>query len=174
MKIVVGFSTSDMWFSKIIRFCTRSKVSHTYIKIYDEFLEESLILHVERTMCILREKEFKRDNIIIEEFEIDDKRLDDSIKKNLKHLGKKFAWWDWFSWFPLVKKWLKTKIRNPSYSFQKMICVDFVLRVLNDSGMTHLPYNVLTPETLRQWFNYFYKRFGWQKIITEGRWLDEW
>jgi hypothetical protein len=35
MKVLIGFSTSDYWVSKIIRFFTRAPVSHTYIIIDD-------------------------------------------------------------------------------------------------------------------------------------------
>jgi len=166
MKIILGFSTSATLFSKIIRFCTRSEVSHTYIRIYDDFFETSFVLEVERTMRILRSEEFDRDNVIVEEYEIDDERLDKSVKHNLKHLGKTFNWLDWFGWFPLIKKWAKTKIKSPTHSFKKMICVDFVLRVLNDADITHLPMGVLSPEILRQWTNEYFTKFGWKK--TKG------
>ena len=72
MRISVGFSTSSMWFSKIIRLVTRSKVSHCYIRLYDEFLKTMLVIHVERTVEILRAKEFDRDNMALEEYVIDD------------------------------------------------------------------------------------------------------
>lgn len=164
MRIAVGFSTSDMLFSKIIRACTRSKVSHCYIRVHDEFLKTTLVLHVERTMGILRAEEFDLENHAYEEYMIDDERLDKSVAYNLKHLGKKFNWMDWFGWFPLFKRWIKTKVKAPAHSFQKMICVDYVLRVLNDADITHLPYGVMTPELLRQWFSYYYEKFGWQKF----------
>ena len=164
MKIAVGFSRTDMWFSKIIRACTRSKVSHCYIRVYDEFLKTTLILHVEQTVRVHRAQEFDLENTAIEEFIIDDDRLDDSIVHNLRHLNKKFAWGDWFGWFPLFKKWVKVKLRSPTHSFKKMICVDYVLRVLNDAKITHLPYDALTPELLRQWFDYYYEQFNWTKV----------
>jgi len=165
MKIVIGFSTSPSWFSKIIRFCTRSKVSHCYVKLYDDFLQTSLILDVERTVRIIREKEFVRDNNPAEEYEIDDRKLDESIKSNLRHLGKGFNWTDWFTWLPLIKKWFKVKLQNPANSIHKMICVDFVVRVLNEADLTELPMGVLTPETLRQWVNLFYEKKNWKKIL---------
>ncbi len=164
MKIAVGFSTSGMWFSKIIRACTRSKVSHCYIRIHDEFLKTTLILHVEQTVRVHRAQEFDQENMAIQEYIVDDDRLDESIVHNLRHLNKKFNWWDWFGWFPLIKKWAKTKVKAPTHSFKKMICVDYVLRVLNDANITHLPYGVMTPELLRQWFEYYYEQFGWEKV----------
>ena len=90
MRIAVGFSTTGMWFSKIIRICTQSKVSHCYIRVYDEFLRTTLILHVEQTVRVHRAQEFDLENKAIEEFIIDDDRLDDSVIHNLRHLNKKF------------------------------------------------------------------------------------
>ncbi|MHA2280083.1 MAG: hypothetical protein ACXAC5_04305 [Promethearchaeota archaeon] len=153
-----------MWFSRIIRAVTRSKVSHCYIRVHDEFLKTTLILHVEQTVRVHRAKEFDLENIAIEEFVIDDDRLDDSIAHNLRHLNKRFSWWEWFGWAPLIKKWFKTKVKSPTHSFKKMICVDYVLRVLSDADIAHLPYGVMTPELLRQWFVHYYKQFGWEKV----------
>lgn len=163
MEIRVGFSTTTNWFSKIIRWVTRSKVSHTYIRVHDTFFDETFVLHVERKMHIQRGEDFDAENIPYEEYIIDDDRLDESMKKNLRHLGKKFHWSDWAGWFPVADKVAKTKIKPPAHRFKKMICVSYVLRVLNDAKITCLPYGVLTPELLRQWFDHYYKQYGWAK-----------
>lgn len=162
MKVAVGFSTSDMWFSSIIRFITNSKVSHCYIRVYDEFLKTNLVFHVERTMGILRAEEFDRDNRVVEEFVIDDERIDNSLILNLEHLGKKFNWADWFGWCPPASWWLKKRTKD--FTFNKLICVDYILRVLNDAGITRLPYGVMTPEMLRRWFFQYYNGFGWSYV----------
>ena len=165
MKIRVGFSTTNTWFSRIIRWVTRSKVSHCYIRVYDEFFDTELVMHVERKMEMLRGEDFNKENIPYEEYIIDDDRLNESIKKNLRHLGKKFDWWDWAGWMPVADKLIKIKIKPPSYRFKKMICVSLVLRILNDAKITHLPYGIFTPELLRQWFDYYHEEFGWKKEI---------
>lgn len=168
MKIKVGFSVSDLWFSKIICLCTRSNISHTYISLYDTFFKTDLIVHVDGRVCIVREKEFVQENDIIEEFQITDSRLDVSVNNNLRHLRKKFNWWDFFGWMPIIKRWMKTKIKSPTQSFQRMICVDFVLKVLNEAGVTHLPYGIMTPEMLNQWFNHYYEKMNWIKCEQES------
>jgi hypothetical protein len=166
MKVVVGFSTSSMIFSKIIRFVTRSKVSHCYLRIYDEFLKTSIVFHVERTVCIVRSQEFDAENFPKEEFEIDDPRLDAAIADALKHLGKKFNWIDWFGWMPLLSRLVKVKIKERNYNFKKMICLNLPLHILNEAGVTHLPYGVMTPELFRQWCNEFHKELGWKKTLS--------
>jgi hypothetical protein len=167
MKIKVGFSTTDSLFSRLIRFCTRSKVSHTYIYVHDDFFDEPFVLHVERTMHLIRAEDFYKENRPVEEFTIEDERLALSMKENLKHLGKKFNWWDWAGWFPLVRRWVKVKLKSPTHSFPKLICVSYVLRVLNDAKITKLPYGVMTPELLRQWFNHYHEDLGWKKESFE-------
>lgn len=164
MRVSIGFSTGTGLFSKIIRVCTRSKVSHCYIRVYDTFLNTYLILHVERTMRVDRAQEFDDKNLVINEFIIDDDRLDESIANNLRHLNKKFNWFDWAGWFPLFKKWAKTKMKSPTHIFDRMICVDYVLHVLNDAKIAHLPHGVMTPELLRQWFEYYHEQFNWTKF----------
>ena len=91
---------------------------------------------------------------------------DASITRNLEHLGKKFDWWDWAGWFPFITKWTKAKIKAPTHSFDKMICVDYVMRVLNNAGIARLPYGVMSPELLRQWCEYNYEELGW--IMVNG------
>ena len=91
MKIVVGFSTTNSLISKIIRSFTKSEVSHSYIRVYDEFLKTPLILHADWGGVMFSHAEkFDIENRAAEEFIIDDTRLDCSIKKNLWHLGKKY------------------------------------------------------------------------------------
>jgi len=86
MEIRVGFSTTTNWFSRIIRWVTKSKVSHTYIRVHDKFFDQIFVLHVERVMYMVRGEDFDKENMPYEEYVINDKRLNVSMKKNLKHL----------------------------------------------------------------------------------------
>lgn len=156
MKIKVGFSTTNSWWSRLIRWFTEAQVSHSYVRIYDEYLKTPLIIHADIPGVIVEHADiFDQQNIIIEEFEIEDERLKEGVRNNLKHLRKKYDWWDIFNWALVLKfkRWFKRKVNNPMADPKKLICVDLVARILNDSGITHLPIGDLHPKRLRAWFN---------------------
>lgn len=166
MKIKVGFSTTNSWWSRGIRWFTQAQVSHCYIRIYDEFLHAPMIIHADYPGVIFDHQDvFDQHNITIEEFEIDDKRLEKGFEKNLKHLRKKYDWWNFLSWALALKmkRWWKRKKRAPLENPKRLICTEFVARILNDSDITHLPVGDLHPKRLRVWFNQHYEKFGWKK-----------
>jgi len=170
MKIIVGFSTTNSSWSRLIRWFTDSQVSHTYIRIYDHYLHAPLIIHADWPGVIFEHAEqFDQDNLVIEEFEIEDERLEQGFKQSLKHLRKKYDFWDVINWALTLKftRWFKRKIKNPLEDPKKLICVDLVARILNDSGITHLPVGDLHPKRLRAWFNAHYEEFGWKKLATQ-------
>lgn len=167
MKVRVGFSTTNGWYSRIIRWFINAQVSHTYIRIYDDYLDAPLIIHADIPGVIVEHGDiFDRDNIVIEEFEINDNRLRDGIRKNLRHLKKRYNWWDIFHLALVLKsrRYFKKKLQDPLQDPKKLICVDFVARTLNDAGITHLPLGNLHPKRLRAWFNENYESFGWEKF----------
>jgi hypothetical protein len=173
MKVYVGFSTTDGIWSRLIRWFTEAQVSHTYIRVYDEFLETPIVIHADLPGVIIEHAEiFLEKNVVIEEFEIDDERVKLGLKKNLCHLRKKYDWWDILDWALVLKfrRWFKRKIREPLEDPKKLICVDLVARVLNDSKITHLPLGELHPKRLRVLFNENYKQLGWKKRERHGEW----
>ena len=175
MKITIGFSTTNGWFSRLIRWFTEGKVSHTYIRVYDEYLHTSLIIHADLPGVIIEHAEiFDQKNKVIEEYEINDPRLRKGLKINLKHLRKKYDLWNILNWALVLqfKRWFKRKIEHPHTDPSKLICVDFVIRVLNDSDITHLPLRQMHPKSLRIWFEENHESFDWkkdQKLIEDKK-----
>ena len=86
-----------------------------------------------------------------------------------KHLRKKYNWWDIFNWALALKfsRWFKKKVKNPTLDPKKLICVDLVAKILNDSGITHLVVGNLHPKGLREWFKQNHQDFGWKRIPGE-------
>lgn len=169
MKIRIGFSTTDAWFSKIIRFCTKAKVSHTYIRFYDETIGANMVVHVEKTMLMVLGEEFDKLNTPKVEYIIDGgDALQESMRENLRNLEKKFNWFDWVGWLPFLSGWMKRKVRSPKRTFNRMICVDYILRVLSDAKIAYLPEGLMTPELLRQWCDHHYELLGWEKENLNG------
>jgi len=84
VKVTIGFSTTNGLMSRTIRWFTKARISHVYLKIYDQTFGTELVVHSDwdGVQFNLFEK-FSIDNFTIEEYEIDDARLDEAIKKNL-------------------------------------------------------------------------------------------
>jgi hypothetical protein len=168
MKIRVGFSTTNGLLSKTIRWFTgNADVSHCYIRIYDEYLQVPLILHADWIGVIFEHAElFDKNNLVIEEYEIDDARLRVGLRKNLRLLKKSYDWKDIISWALALKfhRWFKRKLKDPISDPIKIICVNLIMRVLNDSALTDLAVGSLHPQTFCQWFRDNYKICNWKKL----------
>lgn len=166
MKIILGFSTTKSFVSKAIRWFTESEVSHTYIRFHDDFLDAELVMHADWPGVIIEDAElFAIQNIVVDEFEIEDPRLKAALKRNLRMLRKKYAWWNiarW-AWFITFRRWVKKKIVAPTENPKKIICVDFALHVFNNGGVTDLPYDYYNPDTLRKWAIENYETLGWKR-----------
>src|SRR5574343_1123540 len=130
MKLRVGFSTTNTLMSRLIRLFTNGPVSHTYVRFYDEFLKDEFVAHADFPgVLILQANQFEKNNIIIEEFEITDEKLKDSLRRNFRLLGKKYDYWNivGWAWVLAFKRWAKKKIENPIDDPNKLICVEFVV-----------------------------------------------
>lgn len=165
MRLTVGFSTTNSFISRAIRFFTGGKVSHSYVRFFDEFLRTELVFHADKPVgCAMDDwAVFKQQNVVVNEFEIDDIRTLPAIQANLHKLRKRYDWrritsWAWFFTF---KKWAKRKITSPTKDPKKLICVDFTLHILN-RGFTDLPYNHFVPNTLEDWFIENHEALGWK------------
>jgi hypothetical protein len=171
MIINLGFSCTDTLLSKFIRRVMGSKdKSHCYISFYDPSMDIELVIHADWPgIVIVRKADYKLENHIAVEYQISDTKLDKSIKKMFKHLGKKFNWTDLLSWFCflMLKKWLKRKLKNPLQDPKKFICVDFVLTVLNDCDIVSLPIGLMNPMDLYFWCETNYQKLGWKRLTSE-------
>lgn len=176
MKLKIGFSTTNSIWSKIIRWITKANMSHTYIKFYDSTLGTDLILHSDYSGVEfdLAEK-FHISNFVIEEYEIDDARLDKAIKNNLWHLGKRYDYYKMFNFifFIMFKRWFIRKVKNPIVDVKKILCVDFILYALNDAEITQLPIGYMTPTALSKWCYENYEKLGWKRKTYDDtpQWL---
>jgi hypothetical protein len=168
VKVIVGFSYGNMLVSRIIKWFTQSDVSHTYIKIKAGLMGSDIALHADPGGVMIHlEEVFNAENHVVEEYEIDDIRVEQSITRNLKHLGKGYDYWKLVSWAWIIafKRWVKQKIQNPIEDPSKMICVDLVIRILNGAGVTKLDYGTMKPNDLRQWVRDNHEQLGWKRIV---------
>jgi hypothetical protein len=172
MKVNIGFSTTNTWISRIIRWFMKTNISHSYVRIHDDTFGVDLVLHADWPgVVIWPAQKFDKENVAIEEYEIDDIRLQASVRTNMRLIGKKYDFLNLIGWMPVIifKDWFKRKIRNPLDDPKRLICVDFCLHITNDAGITSLPYNVLNPKELRQWYQDNYEKNGWnRKVLYEA------
>ena len=175
MKLAIGFSTTNSIWSKLIRWFTKANISHVYLKIWDQTFGTHLVLHSDwdGVQFDLLEK-FSINNFTVEEYEIDDPRLDEAIKKNLWFLGRSYDYKKLISWAWLIifKRYIVRKIKEPSKDPKKIICVDFILFPTNEAGLTHLPIGYLTPIDFGKWCKENYESLGWTRKIYDD--TPEW
>jgi len=168
VKIRIGFSTTNSFVSRVIRLAIGANISHTYVRFYDEFLGAELIIHADWPGVIIEDAElFEKRNIVIEEFEFDDPRFKESIRKSLRLLRKKYDYWNIVGWAWIItfKRWAKIKIKNLTDDPKKLICVDFCMRNMNP--VISLPYGTMNPFDLNQWLNAHYEEYKGKKYTKE-------
>lgn len=176
MKVSISFSTTNSLASRLIRWITNGKASHVYLKIYDQTFGADFVLHsdYDGIQIGLLEK-FALNNFTLESFVIDDHRLDDAVKKNLWHLGKSYDYYQLFdmAWAFMLKRWFVRKIKEPTKDPRKIICVDFVLYIFNQAGLTCLPIGLMSANDLLNWCRENYETFKWERMIFEEKpgWL---
>lgn len=154
---------------------TSATISHVYIKFFDQTLGTEMILHSDMPGVVFNlAEEFKIKNFTIEDYEIDDTRLDQAIKNNLWFLGKKYNYFKLIdlTFFIIFKRWFVRKIKNPVSNPKKIICVDFVLFILNEAGLTQLPIGHLTQKDFQQWCYENHESVGWKRKIYDD--TPEW
>lgn len=170
MRIAVGFSATNTLFSRAIRFFTNSTISHTYIRFYDKTLKAYMILHSDfgGVQFSLAER-FDAENVSMFEYIINDSCLDDSLRKNLWHLDKRYHYrkiWSWM-WLIILKRWFVRKVKAPLLDPKKVLCTDFVLYILNEAKITDIDIGSMTPNDLLKWFEENYTNKNWKKVVRE-------
>jgi hypothetical protein len=168
MKVRIGFSTTDSWISKVIRLTLKSEISHTYIRIYDSYLGIPVCIHSElgHGVRIQPGHQFDQENRTVDEFEIENEGLCQSIRQNMRLVGRPYDNFFLFKLFWTVKfrKWAISKIIRPLDDPKKLICVEWITKLINDSQMVSLPKCIYDPQTLREWCINNYQVLGWKRI----------
>jgi len=148
-NITIGFSTSNRILSKIIRFITRSKVSHAWIAFDDTTLNMRMVLQAEAWGFEVRPWErWCHENTLVGEFIPVGNDLTQAFVFISKYLGTKY---DYDSaaivgFFDLLKKWFKVKFTiSPNENPSKLMCSEAVIRFLQYADYVVVRY--LNPET---------------------------
>lgn len=132
--MTVVFSTSKHLFSKVIRFLTRSKVSHASISVHLHGVPVIIESTVGGVKIYPRAK-FEKENTLVYEYEV----LPDmyaELKRAIEDVGEGYDYVGILGYIPvIVAKWFKKKVKNPLASANKMVCAEFVVSIDKDNKM---------------------------------------
>lgn len=134
--VKVLFSTSNDLISKLIRWFTKGKVSHSAIET--KLAGVPIVMHaVAGGVKIVPKTKWLKDNTLVASFSTK-ANLDSGIIHSVHHLGDKYDYVGLFGMiWVIVARWLGKKIKNPWASANAVICTEFVL---------HLDHNKLIKE----------------------------
>jgi hypothetical protein len=131
--ITVGFSTTKKFMSKLIRWITRSPVSHAWIAFDDETLGMRMVMQAETWGYEIRPwNRWCKENVLVAEFSIVCPRVPESLRWIATFLGTRYDYraailsgiWRW------VKRWFKGRCLNDP---TKLMCSEGVIRMLQDA-----------------------------------------
>lgn len=131
--MLIGFSTSNAWYSRAIRFFTKSRCSHTFLVVSIlgtwVVLEEGFFGYMARTLDDLR----KHDTIVALYRPRHSIRA--GVKASLTDLGQPYDYLGLIGMaFVMLGRRLGKKWSNPLASTHAMICSERVTRVLQGSN----------------------------------------
>ena len=140
LDVTVGFSTTNAWLSRLIRWITRGKVSHAWLAYNDQTLGLRMVMQAEAWAFELRPwHRWTQENTWVAEFRIlgGDQLL--ALQLRAKDIGLKYdyvagLWVGIAAWF---KRWLKTGLSfRPSRTPKKLMCSEAIVRFLKEAQHT--------------------------------------
>lgn len=135
MQIRVGFSTSTSWHARIVRWFTRSEVSHAFFLLENSFLGIDVVLEADPPDVHLRAlSEFVKKNRIVKTVDMPD-TLREGLVRSVRLLGRPYDYGAFFGvGLVLMGGWLKKKWKHPLNSRKALDCVEMIVTVLQASG----------------------------------------
>lgn len=152
LNIRIGFSTSNAWYSRVIRSVTKAKCSHAFLVMtvlgQDLVFEEGVFGYSTRTLANLEKSGSQIVQIITPKIS-----LETGMAWSLSVLGQRYDYEGLFG-MAWVMFWraFKKKVHNPLASHKAMFCSESVTRVLQASkypGADALDAPTVDPEELR-------------------------
>lgn len=150
-KLIIGFSDGGNTLSALIKFTTKSKVSHVFVMLVED--DETVIYQASGlTVNYENYKHFLTHEKIIELYSLDltDEDYEKLNKFRLQNVGLPYAGRELigFLWVLAARQVLGEKVKNPlSTGDHAYVCVDI--------AAAHLPLGstegTMTPEDLRRW-----------------------
>ena len=150
MDIKIGFSTSDAWYSKIIRRFTKSQVSHTFLIIdvlgVPMVLEEGYLGYSMRPMSRFPDRIVK---VVTPKVDITK-----AVQDSFQDLGQMYGYATLVGmFFVMVGRMLGKKVHNPFAKAKGLICSErntMILQASNYPGLESLDPPTTSPEDLME------------------------
>ena len=144
-SVVVGFSTTNKFMSRLIRWVTRGKSSHAWIRYWDESLEQYMVIQAElhgyETIPWAR---WKTKNRLVSAYVPTSLDLMPGVRHIARLLGVDYdlrsAIWTG------LKRWFGKRLKRATSSPKKLMCSEAVCRALQFSGVACV--KDLDPETV--------------------------
>lgn len=132
MSTQVGFSTTNMIISRIVRWFTNSKCSHAFmvIDLYDKpWVLESGYFGI----VLLPLDKFAKANKIVALVPVDVPQI--NVVSAMEELGDAYDFGGLVgAMFPIVGRWFKARWNNPFNSSRAMFCSEFVVTALQHAN----------------------------------------
>ena len=147
MKILIGFSTSRAWYSRIIRYLTGAKVSHTFLLLRGALLGEDMVLEASMLGFTLRTfSAFKTAGNQIVSLRTPKVPLDGATLYALQWLDKFYDYTGLLGmgWVELGKHF-KRQWSNPLHTPNALFCSESVAKILQLASYPGAEY--LSPES---------------------------
>jgi len=155
--ITVGFSQSYKIGSKLIRLCTKSKISHCYLRIdYPKYVT-TVVYHASGISVNFENyTHFLTHSNVVDEItiQVSEDDFETGVKFQLQEVGKPYAIRQLLGYsFVLIGKIFNMKIKNPLANGTKSyVCSELVMKFLNMEESENL-----TPDELYQIIKMKYK-----------------
>lgn len=148
--VSIGFSTTNMALSKLIRWVTKAPCSHTFI-IFD-WLGSKWVLEAGFFGVVAMPYErFTKNNIIVSVVDLPGIELD-SLKPVLEEMGEAYDFGGLIGgFFPVMGTWFKKKWSNPWDNTKALFCSELVagwLKLLNFEGFQDINPPETTPKQI--------------------------
>jgi len=149
MAINVCVSTTNGLFSRLIRWFTRSKVSHSLLTFRDAYLDEVFVMEANgRGFMLVPWKKWRTKNTLVARYELSvesDKQLG-SIQRLAEYLGSQY---DYVSLFGFVLRRFMKRMGNPLDNATKLVCSEAVAKFLYGAGLDRFKEaQTFTPEDI--------------------------
>jgi hypothetical protein len=126
----IGFSTTNQWISRLIRWVTDAEVSHVFLIYNDNKLDQDMVLDVAFSgYRVLPLDLFARHNTIVHVVEpaVD---LTPGMRVVARWLGRPYDW----RAFVAFSRWFRSLRNNPTENPKAIICTEVVVHALRLSG----------------------------------------
>lgn len=136
-NINICFSSANDPIAKVIKWATKSKVSHCFISFYSPVFGTTMVMEAYWTGFRLLPISQWNVGEVVECFTltVPEEKQVEALRKQKDYLETEY---DYLSILPLLLRRVKSRFKNPFDSPEKLICSESVAKFLNDCGVAKI------------------------------------